>query len=45
MRYDNEICLKVKNFASLTDEEKFVIVLKDFENLLMDKVRQSIVNR
>ena len=47
----NEICLKVKNFASLTDEEKFQIVLRDFENLLIDylktswNIRQTIVNR
>ena len=47
----NEICLKVKKFASLTDEEKFQIVLRDFENLLIDylktswNTRQTIVNR
>ena len=47
----NEICLKVKNFVSLTDEEKFQIVLRDFENLLIDylktswNIRQSIINR
>ena len=47
----NEICLKVKKIASLTDEEKFQIVLRDFENLLIDYlktswyIRQSIVNR
>ena len=32
----NEICLKVKNFASLTDKEKFEIMLRDFENLIID---------
>ena len=47
----NEICLKVKNFGSLTDEEKFQIALRDFENLLIDylkiswNIRQTIVNR
>ena len=47
----NEICLKVKKFVSLTDEEIFQTVLRDFENLLIDylktswNIRQTIVNR
>ena len=47
----NRICVKVKKNARLTDEEKFQIVLRDFENLLINylktfwNIRQSIVDK
>ena len=41
----NEICQKVENFASLTNQEKFQIVLRDFENLLIISIHPEILDK